>query len=168
MAGNDAASKFAEAMNDSFDALIDTIRAANDRGHRFTTALIEDAQRGQREAIDLATKWMDAPFDFAALSRAIVDAATKAQGRTLDVTRQLFSEMADAQKETRELFQRVTTANRSATESAADVARGLFNRASEAVQTAGRDAARGGDGVTSRTPEPVRAAASRESNGGIS
>jgi hypothetical protein len=137
MAGNDAAGKFFEALNESSDALIDAVRAANDRGHRVSTALIESAQEGQREAVELARKWIGAPFDMAGFYSTLVESATKAQGRALDVTRQWFGELADAQKETREILQRVVTANRAANEATADVARGVFNRASEAVQSSG-------------------------------
>ena len=137
MAGSDATGKFFEALNDSSDALIDAVRAANDRGHRVSTAIIESAQEGQREAIELAKKWIAAPFDFAGFYSTLIEGATRAQGRTLEVTRQWFGELADAQKETREILQRVAQANRSANEATVDVARGVFTRATEAVQTSG-------------------------------
>ena len=147
MAGNDATVKFFGAMNEGYDAFIDTIRAANDRGHRMSTALIEDVQRGQREAVELATKWAEAPLDLASLSSSIADASTKAQNRSLEVTRLLFGEMAEAQEESREVFQRVVNANRSVGEAAIGVARGFFTRASEAVQSATQSpGANGGDG----------------------
>ena len=150
MAGNDAAGKFFEALNESSDALIDAVRAANDRGHRVSTAIIESAQEGQREAVELAKKWLSAPFDFAGLYSTLVESATRSQGRALDVTRQWFGEMADAQKETREILQRVVQANRAANQVTADVARGVFSKASEAVQSTGI-----GDGLraASRTAE---------------
>ena len=137
MAGNDAAGKFFEALNERSDALIDAVRAANDRGHRVSTALIESAQEGQREAVELAKKWIAAPFDVAGLYSTLIESATRAQGRALEVTRQWFGEMADAQKETREILQRVVQANRAANEATVDVARGVFSRATEAVQSAG-------------------------------
>lgn len=135
MAGNDAAGKFFEALNESSDALIDAIRAANDRGHRVSTALIESAQEGQREATELAKRWIAAPFDLAGFYSTVIESATRAQGRALEVTRQWFGELADAQKETREILQRVVKANRAVNEASVDVARGVFSRATEAVQS---------------------------------
>jgi phage-related tail protein len=166
MAGNDATAKFFGAMNEGYDAFIDTIRAANDRGHRMSTALIEDVQRGQREAVELATKWAEAPFDLASLSSSIADASTKAQNRSLEVTRQLFGEMAEAQDESREVFQRVVNANRSAGEAAVGVARGFFTRASEAVQSATQSTpTTGGDGRrTARESSRTSQAANDESS----
>ena len=166
MAGNDATVKFFGAMNEGYDAFIDTIRAANDRGHRMSTALIEDVQRGQREAVELATKWAEAPLDLASLSSSIADASTKAQNRSLEVTRLLFGEMAEAQEESREVFQRVVNANRSVGEAAIGVARGFFTRASEAVQSATQSPApTGGDGRrTARESSRTSQAATDESS----
>lgn len=135
MAGNDAAQKFFEAMNESSDALIDGVRAASDRGHRFSAALIEQAQESQREAAEFARKWASAPFDFSGLVGSVVESTTKAQGRAVEGARQWFAEMGEVQKETREIAQRVIDANRKANEAGVEVVRGMFSRAGEAVQS---------------------------------
>lgn len=158
MAGNDAADKLFEAWNESADALVDAIRAANDRGHRVSAALIEQAQEGQRETVELAKKWIAAPFDLMGFYSALVESTTKAQGRALEVTRQWFGEMADAQKETRQLLQRMMTANRSAGEATVEAARGMLTRASEATQSGGdgngRRIMREREPASSTTSEP--------------
>jgi hypothetical protein len=172
MAGSEATSSLFEAVNESYDAFIDGIRKANERTHRLSTAVIEDAQRAQREAIDLTRKWIDAPFDVQAMANRAVDVATKAQGRTLDATRQFFSELAEAQTEARDVLQRMISANRSAGEAAAGAARSAFSRAEETVQTAGRDIAETarsvGDGASSLTRETSRTGTSIiDQNGGV-
>lgn len=136
MANDEATSKYYEALNETSDAVIDAIRAANNRGHRFTTALIEQAQENQRDAAEITKKWAAAPFDMIGLMSSITESTTKAQGRALDATRQLFSEISDAQKESRDVMQRVIAANRTAGEASVDIARGAFSRATTAVQTA--------------------------------
>ena len=136
MANEEATTKYYEALNETSDAVIDAVRAANNRGHRFTTALIEQAQENQREAAEITQKWAAAPFDMIGLMSSITESTTKAQGRALDATRQLFSEFADAQKETRDVMQRVVTANRTAGEASVDIARGAVSRATNAVQSA--------------------------------
>ena len=136
MANDEATTKYYEALNETSDAVIDAIRAANNRGHRFTTALIEQAQENQRDATEITKKWAAAPFDMIGLMSSITESTTKAQGRALDATRQLFSEFSDAQKETRDVMQRVIAANRIAGEASVDIARGAFSRATTAVQTA--------------------------------
>ena len=151
MAGNDAKNRLFEAVNESYDALIDALRAANDRNHRVGTALIEAAQQNQRDAVEIAKKWVDAPLDLIGLYGSVIEATTKAQGRALEATREWFGEMSQAQKEARDVVQRVFTVNRTAGEAAADVARGMFSRANEAMQTAGRPAR--ANGAEQSTPE---------------
>ena len=153
MAGNDAANKYFEAINEGSDVLIDAVRAANDRGHRVATALIEEAQEGQREFVELAKKWIAAPFDIPGLASSVIESTTKAQGRALDVTRQWFGELSDAQEETRQVLQRLITANRTAGEATVDMARGLFSRASEAVQAPTNGDGRKATRETSRAAE---------------
>lgn len=138
MADTDSSAKFFDALNESYDAFIDAVRAANDRTHRVSTAFIENAQQGQRDAIGLAKQWAQAPLDIAGFSSSVIDATTKAQGRSLDATRQWFGELSGAQEETREFLQRVMQANRHAGEAATEVARGWFSRAGEAVQSLSR------------------------------
>jgi hypothetical protein len=165
MASNDAPKKFFDAVNEGYDAFIDAVRAASDRGHRVSTALIEDAQRSQRETIDLAKKWAEAPLDVVGFYSSVVDVSTRAQSRSLEAARQWFGEMADAQQETREVLQRMITANRQAGEAAVQVARGLFSRASEAVQSASTAALPSGDGR--RTREPARAESDSSGDAGL-
>ncbi len=164
MASNGSSTKFVDALNDSYDAVIDAVRAVNDRGHRVSTALIEDAQRSQREAVDLVRRWADAPLDILGFYSALIETTTKAQSRALEATREWFGEMANVQQEGRQVFQRVATANRQAGEAALDIARGAFTRAGEAVQTANNRSApaAAGDGRRS-SRESTRATESAES-----
>jgi len=158
MAGNDAATKFFEAVNDTSDAVIDAVRAANDRGHRVQAAFIEQAQENQREAVELAKKFIAAPLDVSGLYSTVVENTTKAQGRALEATRQWFGELAEAQKETREIFQRVIKANRAANDATLETARGMFNRANETLQSSAN-----GDGRKApRLPEIASSSASAD------
>jgi len=159
MAGNDAATKFFEAVNETSDAIIDAIRAANDRGHRVSAALIEQAQENQRETVELAKKFIAAPLDIPGFYSSVVENTTKAQGRALDATRQWFGELSEAQKETREIVQRVIKANRAASDVTIETARGILNRASVNLQSATTNGDARGDGRKApRLPEVSSAA----------
>ena len=50
MAKNTAADKYFEALTESYDAIIEAIKAGNERGFRVSNNLLAEAQRGQREA----------------------------------------------------------------------------------------------------------------------
>lgn len=136
MVANETTAKLFDAVNETSDALIDATRAANDRGHRFTTSAIEQAQESQRDAVELTRKWLDAPLDFLGLLGLMTESTTKAQGRALEATRLFFSEMGDAQKEARDMIQRMVSANRTAGEASVELTRNIFTRANDAVQSA--------------------------------
>ena len=161
MANIDAAGKYYEALNETSDAMIDAIRAANDRGHRFTTALIEQAQESPREAVEISRKWADSPLDVIGLLSSVTESTTKAQGRALDATRQFFGELTEAQKESREVVQKVINANRTAGEASMEAARGAFSRATTAVQTAA-EASNGSKSSSSAKAEPKTQKASSD------
>lgn len=156
MANDDGATKFFDALNENYDAMIDAIRTASDRGHRISAAMIEEAQRSQREAVELGKQWADAPLDMVSLSSSLLEATTKAQSRALEVTRQWFGELTEAQKDAQDVLQRMVVANRSAGEAVVELSRGIFSRTSEAIRATGQSvtaAATGNDGRTaSREP----------------
>ncbi|HEX5478434.1 MAG TPA: hypothetical protein VFY79_01810, partial [Dehalococcoidia bacterium] len=107
MPKNSAVDKYFEALNDSYDAIIDAIKAGNERGYRISTTLLSEAQRGQREAVDLGRKFAGDPTDVAGFYRAMMESTTKAQGRALELTRQMFSELSESGGETRETIEKV-------------------------------------------------------------
>lgn len=137
MAGKEGTAKFFEAANETSDALIDATRAANDRAHRFTAAVLQEVQEGQRETVELTKRWAEAPLDIFGFYSGLIETTTKAQGRALDVTRQWFGELSEMQKETRETVQKLISANRAANEASIEIARGVFSRATEFASSNG-------------------------------
>ena len=115
-----AVDKYFEALNDSYDAIIEAIKASNERGYRVSTTLLSEAQRGQREAVDLGKKFAEDPTDIGGFYRAMMESTTKAQGRALELARQMFSEISESGGETRETIEKVVRAQRSAGEAAVE------------------------------------------------
>lgn len=134
--------KFFSAVDDAYDVILDTVKAGADRRHRVSKGLIEQAQSGQREALELAHTIAKSPTDVGKASGAVVETLTKTQGRVLDISRQWLDEALDSQQERREALRRWIDANRQAGEAVVEVSRGLFGRAQERAREAvrpGRD-----------------------------
>src|SRR2546427_8165264 len=127
--------KFFGAVNEAYDALLDAAKSANDRGYRVSRQLIDEVERGQREAIDLTRRIASSPRDVSGFYTAAVRSATDSQGRVLDLTRQLLDELSDSQREGREVVRRVIEANRSAGQAAIEATREAVGRAGTAVQS---------------------------------
>ncbi|MCH7835378.1 MAG: hypothetical protein IH864_00755 [Chloroflexi bacterium] len=139
-----AIDKLFGAVDDAYDVLLDSLKAGVDRGHRVSRGLIEQAQTGQREALELALSVAKSPTDLAKTSGALVETLTKTQGRVLDTSRQWLDEALDSQQEGREALRRLIVANRQAGEAVIETSRGLFGRARERAREVVRPA-RGGN-----------------------
>lgn len=158
-----AADKYFEALTESYDAIIDAIKAGNERGFRVSNNLLTEAQKGQREAIELGKKFADDPTDVGGFYRALMESTTKAQGRTLELARQMFDELSESRTEARGVIEKVVKAQRVAGEAAVEAARDVASTTADRVRTGvGRVTSRAG-GVAEEAPseaaKPRRAAA---------
>src|SRR5947209_11540948 len=104
--------KFFTAVNEAYDALLDAAKSANDRGYRVSRKLIDEVERGQREAIDLTRRFASSPRDVAGFYSGAVRSVTDAQGRALELTRQFLDEASDRGREDRRPLRKVVEANR--------------------------------------------------------
>lgn len=127
--------RFFDAVTSAYDALLDSTKSANERGYRVSRRLIDEVERGQREAIDLTRRVAIAPRDLPGFYAAAVRSLTDAQGRALDLTRQLLDELTDGQREGRDTLRKVIEANRDAGQAAIEATREVVNRAGATVES---------------------------------
>ena len=130
-----ATDKYFDALTDSYDAIIDAIKIGNERGFRLSNNLLAEAQKGQREAVDLGKKLAEDPTDISGYYKSMMESATKAQGRTLEFARQVFDELSTSRDETRQVFEKVFTSQRAAGEAAVEAARDMASTTGERVKT---------------------------------
>ena len=149
-----AADKYFEALTESYDAVIEAIKAGNERGYRVSNSVLAEAQRGQREAVELGKKFAEDPTDVGGFYRAVMESTTKAQGRTLELARQMFDEMSESRTEGREVIEKVIKAQRAAGEAAVEATRDIASTTAERVRT-------GVTRVTTRGAEDAPAKASK-------
>jgi hypothetical protein len=135
MAQNDAVDKYFEALTQSYDAIIDAIKAGNERGYRISTTLLSEAQRGQRESVELGRKFAGDPTDIGGFYRAMMESTTKAQGRALELARQMFDELSESRNDTRDAIEKVVKAQRAAGEAAVEAARDVASTTADRVRT---------------------------------
>jgi hypothetical protein len=145
--------KFFDAVNDAYDALLDAARSANERGYRVSRRLIDEMERGQREAFDITRRAAAAPRDLAGSLGSAVGTLTDAQGRTLDLWRQLLDEVTDSAREGRDTARKVIEANRSAGQAAIEATRDTITRGAERVQNM-RPSSNGTKASTSTAAKP--------------
>ena len=145
MTRSTAADRYFEALTESYDAVIEALKAGNERGLRISNNALTEAQKGQREAIELGRKFAEDPTDIGGLYRAVMESTTKAQGRTLELARQLFDELSESRTEARNVIEKVVKAQRTAGEAAVEAAREAASVTADRVRTGvGRVASRAG------------------------
>src|SRR3970040_3140031 len=112
MAQQSSVDKFFDAVDTAYDVVLDTLKAGVDRGYRVSKGLIEQAQTGQHEALELAQSVAKSPTNIANATGAVVQTLTKTQGRVLELSRQWLDEALDSQQEGREAVRRLIDAHR--------------------------------------------------------
>ncbi len=135
-ARTDNVDKFFDAVNEVYDTLLDAVKSANDRGYRVSRKLIDEVERGQREAIDLTRRLATSPRDVAGFYSSAVRSVTDAQGRALELTRQFLDEASDSGREARDTLRKVIEANRGAGQAAISATREVVQRNAPKVEAA--------------------------------
>ena len=161
MAQNTAADKYFEALTDSYDAIIEAIKASNERGFRVSNNLLAEAQRGQREAVELGRTFASDPTDIGGFYRAMMESTTKAQGRALELARQMFDELSESRTEGREVIEKIVKSQRAAGEAAVEATRDLVSTTAERVRTG---VARVTTGATEQAANVTKAASNAASS----
>jgi DNA anti-recombination protein RmuC len=155
---NTAADKYFEALTESYDAILEAIKAGNERGYRVSNNLLAEAQRGQREAVELGKKFADDPTDIGGFYRSMMEATTKSQGRALELARQWFDELSESRTETREVIEKVVKAQRAAGEAAVEATRDLVSTTAERVRTGVSRVTTGAQGAAQDVATKAKAA----------
>jgi len=130
-----AIDKYFGALTESYDAIIGAIKAGNERGFRVSNNLLAEAQRGQRESVELGKQFAADPTDIGAFYRTAMESTTKAQGRALELARQMFDELSESRTEARETIEKVVKAQRAAGEAAVEAVRDVASVTVDRVRT---------------------------------
>ncbi len=102
-----------ERQGSTFEAL----KANNERYHRFARSIIEGVRQGGHDWTNVARGWSDRPTDIVGLYESVSEAAANGQARRLALWQEYLEDLAEAQREGRE------------------VVRGGFGRVREAVES---------------------------------
>ena len=116
--------QFFNALDESYDALVEAIKASNERGYRFSKRLIADVEQGQRDLIQLGRRFARQPRDMRGLYESSVDLARRAAGHSAELARQMVTDAGTAGLELRQTARTVVRANRAATQALASVLQG--------------------------------------------
>lgn len=172
MAARTPVDRYLEAMSETNEALIDSIRAGNERAYRISNVLLSEWQRGQREQFELGRHFAENPRDVRGFFDEWMDVASRARARNAEVAREIIDELAQGASDVRTAAQKAFRAGRGATEAAAEgaretvaataeTARGVAARATRTAAAAAGDVAENVAEAAGETEEAAQDAASR-------
>jgi uncharacterized protein YoxC len=100
------------ALNESSAAILEAVKAGNERTYRVSQAYLEEAEKGAQAMLELGKRLADAPTDLAGFSALAIAKAGDAQRSAQKLARQTFDEIVAAGRETRDTVQKIVGANR--------------------------------------------------------
>lgn len=101
-----AADRFFNTLLERHQIIFDSIRSGNDRYHRFLRSLIEGARQGSRDWTEVGRCWAKRPTDIMGLYESLSEAIGNSQARTLALAREWLDDLAESQRESREVLRR--------------------------------------------------------------
>ena len=88
------------------EATFETVRSANERYHRFTRSVLEASRQGARDWTNVARGWAQRPTDIVGLYESISEAVANGQSRRLALWQEALEDLAESQREGREVVRR--------------------------------------------------------------
>ncbi len=112
------------ALNEGSAAVLEAIRAGNERTYRVSKSYLEEAEKGAQGMLELGKRLADAPTDLAGFSALAIAKAGDAQRSAQKLARETFDEIVAAGREARDTVQKIVGANREAGQAYAAAVRG--------------------------------------------
>lgn len=84
----------------------DTFKAVNERYHRFARSVIEGVRQGAHEWTSVARGWTQRPADVMGLYESVSEAVANDQTRRLALWQEMLEDLAESQREGREVMRR--------------------------------------------------------------
>ena len=106
MSTRDRIDRLYDVISERQESAFDAIRAANDRSHRFTRSVLEGARQGVRDWTGVARSWGQRPTDVVGLYESISEAVANGQARRLALLQEFLEDVADSQRDGREVMRR--------------------------------------------------------------
>ena len=112
------------ALNESSAAVLEAVKAGNERTYRVSKAYLDEAEKGAQGMLELGKRLAEAPTDLAGFSALAFAKAGDAQRSVQALARQTFDEIVAAGREARDTVQKIVGANRELSQAYASAIRG--------------------------------------------
>ncbi len=126
MPATDSATRYVDALSETYDVLLDAARAAGEARQRIAQRLFDEAEKAQQRTIALVRRVAENPVDFAGNGTALIEAAADAQAQALGLTRAWLEATPETGEQARTRLERFTRANQELVRAAVAASRDLY------------------------------------------
>jgi hypothetical protein len=106
MSASDSIDRLFEAIRERQESTFDTVKGANERYHRFVRSVIEGVRQGAHDWTNVTRGWTQRPTDIVGLYESASEAVANGQARRLALWQEFLEDLAESQREGREVMRR--------------------------------------------------------------
>jgi hypothetical protein len=104
MSASDSIDRLFMAIIERQETAFDVIRTGNERYHRFVRSVLEASRQGARDWTNVARGWAQRPTDIVGLYESVSNATANDQARRLALWQEALEDLAESQREGREVM----------------------------------------------------------------
>ena len=104
MSTRESIDRLYEAISERQESTFDAVKSASDRYHRFVRSLVEGLRQGSHDWSNVGRSWAHQPTDIVGLYEAASEAAANGQARRLALWQEFLEDVAESQREGREVI----------------------------------------------------------------
>ncbi len=95
-----------ETMIERQESSFDTIKSINERYYRFVRSVVEATRQGAHDWTNVGRGWAERPTDIVGLYESASEALANDQARRIALRQEMLEDLAESQRESREVVRR--------------------------------------------------------------
>ncbi len=106
MSPRESIDRLFETIIERQESNFDTIKGVNERYHRFVSSVVEATRQGAHDWTNVGRAWAQRPTDIVGLYESASEAISNGQARRIALWQEMLEDMAESQREGREVLRR--------------------------------------------------------------
>ena len=106
MSARDSIDRLFETIIERQESSFDTLKSINERYYRFVRSVVEATRQGAHDWTSVGRGWAERPTDIVGLYESASEALANDQARRIALRQEMLEDLAESQRESREVVRR--------------------------------------------------------------
>ncbi len=106
MSARESIDRLFETIIERQESSFDTIKSINERYYRFVRSVVEATRQGAHDWTNVGRRWAERPADIVGLYESASEALANDQARRIALRQEMLEDLAESQRESREVVRR--------------------------------------------------------------